>query len=101
LWGDFGLLGDFFGVAKTVKWGIVYSAFKHGITEESIYSCLFNVRGGKLLDDPPPKHLLAGFDHSGNALELVTIEKEDANLLLVIHAMKLRKENMYLLEGDY
>ena len=85
---------------------ILESAYKHGITEESIYSCLFNVRGGKLLDDPPPKHLLAGFDYSGNALELVTIEEEDANqgssnLLLVIHAMRLRKENMYLLKGDY
>ena len=79
---------------------ILDTAYKHGITEESIYSCLFNVRGGKLLKDPPPKHLLAGFDHLGNALELVTIEEEDRNLLIVIHAMKLRKKYMYLLEGD-
>jgi hypothetical protein len=52
---------------------ILDSAYKHGITEESIYSCLFNVRGGKLLNEPPPKHLLAGFDHLGNAIELITI----------------------------
>jgi len=80
---------------------ILDSAHKHGITDESIYSCLFNVRGGKLLNDPPPKHLLAGFDHLGNALELVTIEDEERSLLLVIHAMKLQKQNMYLLEGDF
>ena len=79
---------------------ILDSAYKHGITAESIYSCLFNVRGGKLLNDPPPKHLLAGFDHLGNAIELVTIEDEDRNLLIVIHAMKLQKQYMYLLEGD-
>jgi hypothetical protein len=80
---------------------ILDSAYKHGITEESIYSCLFNVRGGKLLNEPPPKHLLAGFDHLGNAIELITIEEEGRNLLVVIHAMRLRKENRYLLEGDF
>ena len=80
---------------------ILDSARKHGITDESIYSCLFNVRGDKILDDPPPKHLLAGFDHSGNALEIITIEEEARNLLVVIHAMKLQKQNMYLLEGDF
>jgi hypothetical protein len=52
------------------------------------------------MNDPPPKHLLAGFDHLGNAIELVTIEDETHNRLLVIHAMKLRKQYAYLLEGD-
>ncbi len=80
---------------------ILDSALKHNITEESIKACLFNVKGGKLLNDPPPKHLLAGFDHLGNALELITIEEEERNLLIVIHAMKLQKKNYYLLEGDY
>ena len=79
---------------------ILDSAYKHGITKESIHSCLFNVRGGKLLNDPPPKHLLAGFDHLGNAIELVTIEEEGRNLLIVIHAMKLQNQNVYLLKGD-
>ena len=46
---------------------ILDSARKHGITDESIYSCLFNVRGDKILDDlanelAAPKHLMAGFD---------------------------------------
>jgi hypothetical protein len=79
---------------------ILDSARKHGITDESIHSCLFNVRGGMLLSDSPPKHLVAGFDHLGNALELVTIDEEERNLLIVIHAMKLQKQNMDLLEGD-
>jgi len=80
---------------------ILDSALKHEISEESIYSCLYNARGGKLLNEPPPKYLLAGFDHLGNAIELITIEDEERKLLIVIHAMKLRKQNMYLLEGDF
>jgi len=78
---------------------ILDSAHKHGITDESIYSCLFNVRGDKILDDPPPKHLLAGFDHLGRALELIVIEHEERNRIVVIHAMKLQKQHYYLLEG--
>ena len=35
------------------------------------------------------------------AIELVTIEEEERNLLIVIHAMKLQKQNMDLLEGDF
>ena len=79
---------------------ILESARKHGITEESILSCLFNVRGDKILDDPPPKHLMAGFDHLGHALELVAIEREELNQIVVIHAMKLQKQHHYLLEGN-
>jgi len=78
---------------------ILDSAHKHGITDESIYSCLFNVRGDKILDDPPPKHLMAGFDHLGRALELIVIEDEERNRMVVIHAMKLQKQHYYLLEG--
>ena len=78
---------------------ILDSARKHGITDESILSCLLNIRGDKILDDPPPKHLLAGFDHLGRALELIVIEHEERNRMVVIHAMKLQKQNYYLLEG--
>jgi hypothetical protein len=78
---------------------ILQSAFKHGITAESIYSCLFNFRGDKVLEDPPPKRLLAGFDHLGNALEIIAIEDIERNRLVVIHAMKLRKQFHYLLGG--
>ena len=79
---------------------ILDSAYKHGITEESILSCLFNARGGKVLDDPPLKHLLAGFDHLGNALEIIAIENEERNQMVVIHAMKLQKQYYYLLEDN-
>ena len=64
---------------------ILDSARKHGITDESIFSCLFNVRGDKILDDPPPKHLMAGFDHLGRALELIVIEDEELNRIVVIN----------------
>ena len=79
---------------------ILESAFKHRISEESILSCLFNIRGDKILDDPPPKHLVAGFDHLGNALELIIIEDEERKQIVVIHAMKLQKQYYYLLEGN-
>jgi hypothetical protein len=49
---------------------ILDSAYKHGITEESILSCLFNFRGDILLEVIPEKRLFAGFDHVGNALEI-------------------------------
>jgi len=79
---------------------ILDSAFKHGITEESILSCLFNVRGDKVLDDSSPKHLLAGFDNLGNALEIIAIEDDEQKRLTVIHAMKLRKQFYYLLGSN-
>jgi hypothetical protein len=76
---------------------ILDSALKHGITEERILSCLFNIRGDRLLDDPPPKRLLAGFDNLGNALELIAIEDDERECLIIIHAMELRKQFYYLL----
>jgi len=84
---------------------ILDSALKHDITKERILSCLLNIRGDKLLDDPPPKRLLAGFDNLGNALELIAIEDDDGNVdeqarLIVIHAMELRRQFYYLLGGN-
>ena len=79
---------------------ILNSALKHDITEERILSCLFNVRGDKLLDDPPPKRLLAGFDNLGNALEIIAIEDDERDCLVVIHAMELRKQFYYLLGSN-
>ena len=40
---------------------------------------------------------LAGFDHLGNALEVIAIEDNARKRLVVIHAMKLRKQFYYLL----
>jgi hypothetical protein len=53
-----------------------------------------------VLDDPPPKRLFVGFDHLGNALEIIAIEDIERECLVVIHAMRLRKQFYYLLKGD-
>jgi uncharacterized protein (UPF0371 family) len=79
---------------------ILESALKHDINEDRILSCLLNIRGDKLLDDPPPKRLLAGFDNLGNALELIAIEDDERECLIVIHAMELRRQYYYLLGGN-
>jgi hypothetical protein len=51
------------------------------------------------LDDPPPKRLFVGFDHLGNALEIIAVEDVERDRLVIIHAMKLRKQFHYLLGG--
>jgi len=79
---------------------ILDSALKHGITEDRILSCLLNVRGDKLLDDPPPKRLLADFDNLANALEIIAVEDEEQECLTIIHAMELRKQFYYLLGSN-
>jgi hypothetical protein len=78
---------------------VLDSAYKHGVSRESIYSCLFNFRCDIVLDDPPPKRLLIGFDHLGDALEIIAVEDIERDCLVVIHAMKLRKQFYHLLEG--
>lgn len=80
---------------------IVDSAYKHGISTERIYSCLLNFRNNMALDDSPPKYLFVGFDHLGNALEIIAVEDIEYDRMVVIHAMKLRKQFYYLLEAYY
>jgi hypothetical protein len=80
---------------------ILDSAYKHGVSYESIRFCIFNVRGAKILEDHPPKRLVAGFDQQGTALEVIAVEDEERDRLIVIHAMKLRKQFYYLLGGNY
>jgi hypothetical protein len=79
---------------------ILQSAYKHGITKESILSCLEHYRNDIMLELSPPKYLFAGFDHKGNALEIVAIENIEQNHLTIIHAMKLRKQYYSLLEEN-
>jgi hypothetical protein len=79
---------------------VLDSAYKHGISKQSIYSCLFNFRNDMVLDDPPPKRLFVGFDNLGNALEIIAVEDIERKCLVVIHAMKLRKQFYYLLDGS-
>jgi hypothetical protein len=79
---------------------ILSSAYKHGITKESIYSCLFNCKSDIVLESPSLKRLIVGFDHQGNALEIIALEETERNRLVVIHAMKLRKKYYHLLVED-
>ncbi|MDR0639885.1 MAG: hypothetical protein LBG27_13475 [Spirochaetaceae bacterium] len=62
---------------------ILDSAYKHGLSEQSIYSCLLNFRNDMVLDDSPPKYLFAGFDHLGNALEIIAVEDTGRDRLVV------------------
>ena len=98
---------------------ILQSAFKHGVTAESIYSCLFNCRSDIMLENLPitvsPKlsrkgesshmeeiarRLIVGFDQRGVALEIIALEEIEHNRLVVSHAMKLRKKYYHLLQED-
>jgi hypothetical protein len=79
---------------------ILDSAYKHGISAQSIRSCLFNFRSDLLLEDPPPKRLFVGFDHLGTAIEIIAIEDAERDSLVVIHAMKLRKQFHNLLQEE-
>jgi hypothetical protein len=76
------------------------SALKHGIKEESIRSCLLNFHSDLLIADIPVKRLFVGFDHLGCALEIIAVEDVEQNRLVVIHAMKLRKQFYHLLQGE-
>ncbi|MDR1468900.1 MAG: hypothetical protein LBT00_06370 [Spirochaetaceae bacterium] len=80
---------------------ILDSAYKHGISGQSICSCLLNFRNDMVLDYPPPKCLFVGFDNRGKALEIIAIEDVERDRLVVVHAMKLRKQFYYLLETYY
>jgi len=76
---------------------ILDSAYKHGITKQSILFCLLHFLNDIVMGDPPPKRLFVGFDHRGTLLEIIAIEDEEQDRLVVIHAMKLRKQFYQLL----
>jgi len=82
---------------------ILDSAYKHDITEQSIRFCLLHFQNDIVIDDPPPKRLFVGFDHKGTLLEIIAIEDEDRDCLVVIHAMRLRKQFYQLIldGGEY
>jgi hypothetical protein len=79
---------------------ILDSAYKHNITEQSIRFCLFNFNSDLLLEDVPTKRLFVGFDHQGVALEIIAIEDTEQERVVIIHAMKLRKQFRHLLYGE-
>jgi hypothetical protein len=77
---------------------ILDSAYKHGVTEQSILYCLLHFQSDIVIDDPPLKRLFVGFDHRGIPLEIIAINDEEQDCLVVIHAMKLRKQFYQFLE---
>jgi hypothetical protein len=83
---------------------IAQSAYKHGFTAESIYSCLFNCSSDIMLENPLrpdlPRRFIVGFDHRGIAMEIIALEEIERNRLVVIHAMRLQKRYYHLLQGD-
>jgi len=79
---------------------IIESAYKHHISKASILSCLLNFKNDIVIDDELSKRLFVGFDNMGVALEIIAIEDNERDILLVIHAMKLRKQFYKLLLGE-
>jgi len=79
---------------------ILDSAYKHGVTKQSILFCLLHFQSDIVIDDPPPKRLFVGFDHHGNPLEIIAVEDEERYRLVVIHAMKLRKQFYQFLSNE-
>ncbi|GMO55622.1 MAG: hypothetical protein Ta2C_10660 [Candidatus Endomicrobiellum trichonymphae] len=75
---------------------ILKSAYKHGITYESIISCLARKHIEYMLNEDPLKKIYVGFDNNANPLEIIAIIED--NIIKVIHAMKIRKQYECLLE---
>ena len=53
-----------------------------------------------IIDDVLSKRLFVGFDHIGNALEIIAIDDNEQDRLVVIYAMKLRKQFFHLLLSE-
>ena len=75
---------------------ITPTARKHGITDAQIRTVVQHT--GLVFDEPPPydftdpdRLLFLGDDQHGTALEVLGLLEEDGELLLVIHAMRLRR----------
>ena len=76
------------------------SALKHGISELDIHHVCANSSDIFELDQESYeiKILIIGPDSAGNLLEVIGLEINNQSLL-IIHAMKIRKSVMNLLEG--
>jgi hypothetical protein len=66
------------------------SAYKHGISEADIKRAVQNVIYDDIVDGFDEKHLLLGFDSSGNLLEIL-YNFIDEQSISVFHVMKCRK----------
>jgi hypothetical protein len=74
----------------------VPSAFKHGVTKEDIRHASLNWRYDDLDVIDPEKHLLIGFDHNANFLEIM-YNVIDEQTIKVFHAQKCTREHRALL----
>ena len=74
----------------------VPSAFKHGISREDIRHAILNWRYDDIDTDDPEKHLLIGFDHNANFIEIM-YNVIDGQVMKVFHAQKCTKEHAALL----
>ncbi|MCL1813946.1 MAG: hypothetical protein FWG29_10570 [Treponema sp.] len=74
----------------------VPSAFKHDVTEANIRHAILNWRYDDVVEDDPHKHLLIGFDHNANLLEIM-YNVIDEQTVRVFHAMKCTNEHRALI----
>jgi len=77
---------------------ILESAYRHNVSRQSIIYCLLHFYNDLIIDEYLHKRLFVGFDHIGKALEIIVIEDYEQNSMVVIHAMRLRKQFYFLLE---
>ena len=77
------------------------SARRHGVLDDDIaHSLEHEVVSSDLdPDGDPPRVLVIGPDRAGNLLEVIVLVLAD-DRLLVIHAMKLRRQFYELLPGE-
>jgi len=75
------------------------TALKHGCSEPDIQHAYKNSTDIFELDQESfeTKLLIIGPDSAGNLLEIIGLEKDDQNLL-IIHAMKIRKSIIKIIE---
>ena len=87
-------------VLRYAGYQIYESALKHGISELDIHHVCANSSDIFELDQESYeiKILIIGPDSAGNLLEVIGLEINNQSLL-IIHAMKIRKSMMNLLEG--
>jgi len=77
---------------------ILDSARKHGISDDDMLDIVEDPVAYYRLRAEPLKLLLLGFDSKARAIEVITDTGVDGQVL-IIHANKITKENMKLLEG--
>jgi hypothetical protein len=73
------------------------SAFKHGITQNSICRAIINAIYDDILDEDEDKHLFLGFDGNGNVLEIL-YNIVDEETIRVFHAVKCRDTFLTLVD---